>query len=238
MTFSAIAHCRRTGQFGVGIATYSPNVGMRCPVVVPGRGAASLQAVANPIMLGPTARLLEGCASAEKVVRELRDADPWPEYRQIAVVDVYGRAHAVTGKENPAWAGHEIGDGWAVAGNVLAGPGVIQAMAASMASTGDLPLAERLVRALEAARDAGGQPEGQNSAALKVCDHRPFPVVDLRVDLHDTPEAELRRLWDWHAPMVPYYLERAALPKVPRWWQWRQERVPGWVPRHLRAKGG
>ena len=58
------------------------------------------------------------------------------------------------------------------------------------------------------------------------------------VDLHDTPEAELRRLWDWHAPMVPYYLERAALPKVPRWWQWRQERVPGWVPRHLRAKGG
>jgi uncharacterized Ntn-hydrolase superfamily protein len=61
-----------------------------------------------------------------------------------------------------------------------------------------------------------------------------FPLVDLRVDLHDVPEAELRRLWDWYAPMVPYYVERAFSPNVPRWWQWRMDHVPGWTARHLR----
>ena len=235
MTYSVVAHCRRTGEFGVGIATYSPNVGVRCPVVVPGRGAASLQAVANPLLLDETARLIGQRYSAEKVLKELRDADPYPEYRQMSVVDVHGRAFAVTGKQNVPWAGHEIGDGWVCAGNVMVGPEVVAAMAQVMATTADLPLAERLMRTVEAGRDAGGQPEGQNSAALRVCDHRPFPLVDLRVDLHDAPEQELRRLWDWWAPMVPYYAERAMVPSVARWWQWRQDHVPGWIARHLRA---
>jgi uncharacterized Ntn-hydrolase superfamily protein len=97
----------------------------------------------------------------------------------------------------------------------------------------DQVLAERLVRAVEAGRDAGGQPEGQNSAALLVYGDQPFPVVDLRVDLHDEPEAELRRLWDWFSPMVPYYVQRAIKP-VPRWWQWRMDHVPGWTARHLK----
>ena len=95
------------------------------------------------------------------------------------------------------------------------------------------PLAERLMRAVEAGRDAGGQPEGQNSAALLVHGAEPFPLVDLRVDLHDQPEAELRRLWDWFRPMVPYYVQRALTPTVPRWWQWRMDHVPGWRARHL-----
>jgi uncharacterized Ntn-hydrolase superfamily protein len=93
------------------------------------------------------------------------------------------------------------------------------------------------VRAAEAGRDAGGQPEGQNSAALLVYAEHNFALVDLRVDLHDAPEAELRRLWDWYKPMVPYYVERAYSANVPRWWQWRMERVPGWTARHLRKQG-
>ena len=234
MTYSISARCPRTGEYGVGIATYSPNVGVRCPVVVANRGAGSMQAVANPLLLPMARRLMEQGLSAEKIVAELQSSDPYPQSRQIAVVDVYGRAHAFTGEKNPKWCGHVLGDGYAVAGNVLASEGVVKAMAKAFEDSAAEPLAERLVRAVEAGRDAGGQPEGQNSAALLVYGQHPFPIVDLRVDLHDTPEAELRRLWDWFRPMVPYYVERALSPAVPRWWQWRMDHVPGWVARHLR----
>lgn len=234
MTFSVVARCPTSGQYGVGIATYSPNVGARCPLVVPAKGAASIQAVANPQLNLIAADLIGRGLSAKKVVHELLDSDPHPESRQIAVVDVYGQAHAATGAANPAWAGHHVGEGYVCAGNVLAGEQVVAAMARAFEADPALPLAERLVRAVEAGRDAGGQPEGQNSAALLVFDRYPFAIVDLRVDLHDAPEAELRRLWDWYAPMVPYFIERSLKTKVPRWWQWRQDHVPGWIPRHLR----
>lgn len=233
MTYSIVARCPRSGEYGVGIATYSPNVGVRCPVVVPQRGAASVQAVANPWLLPMVRRLMDSALSAEKIVAELLAADPYPQSRQIHVVDVYGRAHAFTGERNPAWCGHHVGEGYSVAGNVLAGAGVVKAMAAAFEASADEPLAERLMRAVEAGRDAGGQPEGQNSAALLVHGAEPFPLVDLRVDLHDQPEAELRRLWDWFRPMVPYYVQRALTPTVPRWWQWRMDHVPGWRARHL-----
>lgn len=234
MTFSIVARCARTGQFGVAVATYSPNVGVRCPLAVPGRGAASLQAVASPLMMPLAARLLAESRSAKNVVEELLAADGSPESRQILVVDARGRAHAVTGSRNPSWAGHHVGAGFACAGNVLAGAQVVDAIAGAFEADPADELAERLVRAIEAGRDAGGQPEGQNSSAIVVYDRHPFPIVDLRVDLHDAPEAELRRLWDWWRPMVPYYVERAFSPEVPRWWQWRMDHVPGWVARHLR----
>ena len=233
MTYSIVARCPRSGEYGVGIATYSPNVGVRCPVVVPQRGAASVQAVANPWLLPMARQLMASALSAEKIVAELLAADPYPQSRQIHLVDVYGRAFAFTGERNPAWCGHHVGDGYSVAGNVLAGADVVKAMAAAFEASADEPLAERLVRAVEAGRNAGGQPEGQNSAALLVHGAEPFPLVDLRVDLHDQPEAELRRLWDWFRPMVPYYVQRALTPTVPRWWKWRMDHVPGWRARHL-----
>lgn len=234
MTFSVVAHCRASGQYGVAIATYSPNVGARCPLVVPGRGAAAVQAVANPELMNQARELIARGLSADKVIAELGGGDPQPEHRQLVVVDVYGRAAARTGQHNPAWCGHRVGAGVACAGNVLAGPQVVDAMFDAFHADTTQPLAERLVRALEAGRGAGGQPEGQTSAALLVADHRPYPLVDLRVDLHDQPEAELRRLWDWWAPMVPYYARRAVDASVPRWWQWREDHVPGWIARHRR----
>jgi uncharacterized Ntn-hydrolase superfamily protein len=233
MTFSIVARCPRTGEYGVGIATYSPNVGVRCPVVVPQRGAASLQAVANPYLLPIAQKLIASALTAEKIVSELLASDPRPESRQILVVDVYGRSFAYTGEKSPAWAGHITGDGYAVAGNVLASEAVVTAMAKAFEDSLHETLAERLMRSVEAGRDAGGQLEGQNSSALLVYGEQPFPIVDLRVELHDQPEAELRRIWDWFSPMVPYYVQRAIVP-VPRWWQWRMDHVTGWIPRHLR----
>ena len=234
MTYSIVAHCKKTGQYGVGIATYSPNVGARCPVVVPGKGAGSFQAVANPQLNNIARKLIDDGLSAEKIVSELLAGDRYPDYRQIAVVDIYGRAHAVTGARNPAWCGHHIGEGYVCSGNVLASEKVVSSMVLAFETSADESLAERLVRAVEAGRDAGGQNEGQNSSALLVYGQYNFPVVDLRVDLHDSPEAELRRLWNWYAPMVPYYVQRSYTPNVPRWWQWRRDNVPGWIPRHLR----
>lgn len=234
MTYSIVAHCRRTGQYGVAVATYSPVVGARCPVIVPGRGAASVQAVAGAELTRLAAKLIADGLSAEAVVQSLRAADPYPDYRQLIVVDCYGSGAGSTGARNPNWAGHHVGDGYACAGNVMVGEQVVSAIARAFEAEPRLDLAERLMRAIEAGRDAGGQPEGQNSASSQVAGAHHALLVDLRVDLHDTPEAELRRLWDWFAPMVPYYAQRLMDPTVPRWWQWRQERVPGWIPRHLR----
>ena len=236
MTYSIVARCARTGQLGVGVATYSPNVGARCPLVVPGKGAASIQAVANPQLNLVAAKLLGEGHSAEQTVAKLLASDTHPDYRQMAVVDGEGRAHAVSGSRNPAWAGHRIGAGYVASGNVLAGAQVVDAIAEKFEFEAGRDLAERLVRAIEAGRDAGGQPEGQNSAALLVYGEHSFPVVDLRVELNDAPEAELRRLWDWFAPMVPYYVRRSYSPDVPRWWQWRMDHVPGWTARHLVEK--
>lgn len=236
MTFSIVARCARTGEYGVGVATYSPNVGARCPLVVPGKGAVSIQAVANPQLNLIAAKLVEAGLSAEKIVAELLSGDPDPDYRQIAVVDIHGRSHAATGARNPAWAGHRVGEGYVCSGNVLAGEQVIAAMARAFEESDGESLAERMVRAVEAGRDAGGQPEGQTSAALLVYGQHSFPIVDLRVELDDAPEAELRRLWDWYAPMVPYYVQRSYTPNVPRWWQWRMDNVPGWKPRHLSSR--
>jgi len=236
MTFSIVAHCRRTGEYGVCVATYSPNVGARCPVVVPRKGAASIQAVASPQLIALAVKLLQADLPANTICGELLAGDTWPQLRQLAVVDSAGQAYAVTGARNPQWAGHHLGEGFVCAGNVLAGKQVVEAMAQVFLASASETLAERLVRAVEAGRDAGGQPEGQNSSALLVYGEHSFPIVDLRVDLHDAPEAELRRLWDWYAPMVPYYVRRAYTPEVPRWWRWRVEHVPGWQPRHLAKK--
>ena len=156
MTFSIVARCPRTGEYGVGIATYSPNVGVRCPVVVPQRGAASLQAVANPYLLPIAQKLIASALTAEKIVSELLASDPRPESRQILIVDVYGRSFAYTGEKSPVWAGHITGDGYAVAGNVLASEAVVTAMAKAFEDSLNETLAERLMRSVEAGRDAGG----------------------------------------------------------------------------------
>lgn len=232
MTYSIVARCPKTGQFGIGIATYSPSVGARCPVVGP-MGAASLQSLPMPALNGLAARLMAEYRAAESIIAELLASAPDPDSRQISVVDANGRAHAVTGSRNPTWAGHKIGEGYAAAGNVLAGAQVVDAIAGAFEASSGEDLAERLMRAVEAGRDAGGQPEGQNSASLVVYGREPYALADLRVDLHDSPEAELRRLWDWFRPMVPYYAKRAVSASMPRWWQWRMEHVPGWTARHL-----
>ncbi|MFZ5782855.1 MAG: DUF1028 domain-containing protein [Pseudomonadota bacterium] len=235
MTYSIVARCPRTGQYGVAVATYSPMVGSTVPLVVAGRGAVAYQVVASPIHRALAGQLLATGASADGVLAELAAKDPFWQSRQVTLVDAFGGVAGFTGANAPLHCGHKLGAGYAVAGNVLTETCLDDTWRAfSATQDSDLPLAERLLRGIEAGARSGGQPEGLTSAALLVQGHEPFPEVDLRVDVHDTPVKELRRIWEFVRPLLPYYLQRKMDPAgLPRWWQKRMELAPGWKPNHL-----
>lgn len=235
MTYSIVARCPQTGQYGVGVATYSPLVGSAVPLVVGGRGAVAYQLVASPIHRALAGQLLATGASAAGVLAELSVKDPYWQSRQVTLVDVLGGVAGFTGANAPKQCGHKLGDGFAVAGNVLTET-CLDDTWREFSSTLDsgLSLAERLLRGLEAGARSGGQPEGLTSAAVLVQGAEPFPIVDLRVDVHDAPVKELRRIWEFVRPLQGYYLQRKTDPAgLPRWWQKRMEAVPGWKPNHL-----
>ena len=171
--------------------------------------------------LGPMAlRLLDLGYKAPGAIEALVQMDAYPEYRQLAIVDDDGHAAARTGTQNKDWSGHRTGDGYVVLGNYLTSERTIDAMEAAFLADPDEDLEERLLRAIEAGRDAGGQVGGQRSAALLVYDEKDFSRVNLRADLHDEPVAELRRIFDIYRPAIPYYDQRQVDPRVPGLDEW------------------
>lgn len=177
----------------------------------------SLQAHADPRLLDLGLRLIDFGYSPQRVIDELAANDPYWEYRQIAILFLDGRSSSVTHDKAIPWAGHVGGDDFVATGNVLVGEGVVDAMATSFRSTADQELEDRLLIALEAGVAAGGQPDGLNSAAMRVIGQESIPLLDLRVDMHDAPVAELRNLFEFHRPLIPYYLMKALDPSsVPR----------------------
>jgi uncharacterized Ntn-hydrolase superfamily protein len=226
-TFTIIGRCAVTQKLGLATATRSLAVGARVPHVRARVGAVAIMAIADA-RLGHTAlRLLEAGYKAPAVVDELVRADPYAEYRQLGVVDADGFASARTGQHNRDWAGHHVGDGCIALGNVLRGEHVLAAMEAAYQRDAGEALEERLLRGLEAGRDAGGQHGGQRSAALLVYDDRPFAHVDLRVDVHAEPVGELRRVFDVYRPCIPYYNLRQVDARVPPLDDWLTQRGGG-----------
>lgn len=222
-TFTIIARCEHTQMLGLAMATSSPCAGVRCPLIQTGLGALSVQAVSNPRMRMLAMKLLEMGHPAQGVLKSLENSDPFIEYRQIGVVDADGRVAVRTGQKNIPWAGHFEGKGYLVMGNALSGEQVIRTMADSFEKSKERSFDERLLSAIEAGRDAGGQPEGQTSAALLVYDRQPYPYLDLRVDVHEEPVRELRRIFDWFNPLIPYYNMRSVEPRVPRYKDWLRQ---------------
>jgi uncharacterized Ntn-hydrolase superfamily protein len=219
-TFTAIGRCPRTGRLGIATTTRSLAVGARVPHVRARLGAVAIMAIADA-RLGQTAlRLLETGYKAPAVIEQLVQADPHAEYRQLGVLDADGFGAARTGRMNRDWAGHRVGEHHVVLGNVLVGPQVLDAMERAFLADPGEDLEERLLRAIEAGRDAGGQHGGQRSAALLVHDDRPFAHVDLRVDVHDEPVGELRRVFDVYRPAIPYYNLRQVDARVPPLDEW------------------
>ena len=222
-TFTVIGRCEKTGMLGIGMATSSPAVGSRCPFIKPGLGAVSVQAIAAPKVGMLAVNLLGQGHSAQGVLNILKDSDPYIDYRQIGIIDSDGRIAVMTGKNNFQWAGHIVGKSYIAMGNVLAGEHVVKAIASAYEKGANEALEERLMAAIEAGRDAGGQPEGQTSAHLLVYDRQPYPYVDLRVDAHTEPVGELRRIFNWFKPLIPYYSMRSVDPRIPRYKDWLKE---------------
>lgn len=235
MTYSIVAKCARTGQYGVAVSTYSPRTGVTVPLVIPNRCAVAFQSIPNPDLRDYAGDLLAKGAGADGVLKQLETVDRFWQTRQVSIVDSSGHAAAFTGSKAPQVAEHKLGPGFAVAGNIVTKVCVSDTYASfDETRDSDLPLAERLVRGLEAGARSGGQAEGLTSAALLVYDRYSFPIVDLRVDVHDTPVIELRRIFEFTRPLEDYYIQRSADPTgLKRWWEFRMQACPGWKPNHL-----
>lgn len=196
MTWSIVARDPESGAFGVAAATKFFAVGALCPYARSGVGALATQALVNPTFGPRGLRLLAEGRPAAAVVETLIAADDGRETRQLHVLDGNGGLAAHTGKDCIDWCGHLGGDGFSVAGNMLAGPRVIETTAAAYRAAAGQSFAERLIRALEAGQAAGGDKRGQQSAALLIYNGEDYPYLDLRVDDHAEPLVELRRLYD------------------------------------------
>jgi len=200
MTYSIVARDSKTGEMGVAVQSHYFSVGSIVTWAKAGVGAVATQAMAE-ISYGPLGlQLMAAGKSAPETLASLLRGDPKRESRQVAMVDAAGRVAAHTGSKCIPYAGHVLGDQVSCQGNIMRKETVWNAMHKSYVKNGRLPLAERLVAALEAGEEAGGDARGKQSAAILVVAPKLFPndwsgrLVELRVEDHPTPVPELKRL--------------------------------------------
>lgn len=214
MTFSLLARCARTGQFGMVISSSSPAVAARCAHARAGVGVAATQNITDPA-LGP--RLLDlmeqGASAPEAMARVLAEA-PFVDYRQLMCIDRAGRVASHSGaKTLGVWALAE-GAGVVAGGNLLAGPGVPAAMVAGFEAAGG-DFGDRLVAALQAGAAAGGEAGPVHSAGLLIVDRESWPLASLRCDWDEAarPIEAVARAWAVYAPQMAAYVQRARDPR-------------------------
>jgi uncharacterized Ntn-hydrolase superfamily protein len=205
MTFTVIGRCGRTGKLGYAQATGTPAIGRRAVRVIPGKAVVVVQAGHNHYLMQIAEELARAGFGARRIFDALLSSDPFSAQRQLMYIEHGSAGVAVTGNQARPWCGHVEGDDFAVAGNVLAGEKVVTSMAQAFKSSAGRGLEERLLLALEAGRDAGGQADGERSAALFVTGAHPYPLFDLRVDVAKEPTGELRKAYEWYKPLAPFY---------------------------------
>jgi uncharacterized Ntn-hydrolase superfamily protein len=194
MTWSIIARDGVTGQFGIAVATKFFAVGARVPHIAAGIGGVATQALINPYYGIDGVKLLREGKSPQDIVTALLAGDSGRESRQLHIMDAHGRIAAHTGKDCVDWCGHVTGDGFSIAGNMLARAQVLDDTAKAYAANDKLPFAQRLLAAMRAGEAAGGDKRGKQSAALLIHDKDEWAALDLRVDDHADPLTELDRL--------------------------------------------
>jgi uncharacterized Ntn-hydrolase superfamily protein len=194
MTWSIIAR-DDAGRFGIAIASCFLAVGALCAHTRRGVGAVATQALVNPLYGPEGLRRLVAGEAPDDVVSALIGADAGREQRQVHVLGAAGPGAAHTGSECIDWCGHRLLDGFSVAGNMLAGPAVVEASAQAFLDGAGRPLAERLLAALAAGDAAGGDKRGKQAAALRIHAGQDHLELDLRVDDHAEPVTELQRLY-------------------------------------------
>ena len=198
-TFSIVAYDPEKQEWGVGVASKYLAVGSAVPFAQAGVGAVATQAAVR-VTWGPQGlELLAKGNTAEETIKALTDADEAAEFRQLGVVDAKGNVASFTGKKCNTYAGHKTGTNYACQGNLLAGEQVITDMAKAFEEAKG-PLDWRIMTALEAADQAGGDKRGKQSAAVLVVRAGAGPnrfgdrLIDLRVDDHKDPIPELARI--------------------------------------------
>lgn len=219
MTFSIVARCQRTGMLGVGTSSKALAAGGIVPYCRAGVGAIASQSFANPYLGIDGLALLEQGLTAARALDRLVEGDRGRDVRQLAIVDRDGHTTAYTGERCIPWAGQVEGGGYVCLGNILAGEEVVKAMAGAFEASIEEELPERLLRALEAGQEAGGDRRGRQSAGIYVVHTEEYPFCDLRVDDHPDPILELRRVFGvFQREEIPF------LPLMPR----RDDFTPEW----------
>jgi uncharacterized Ntn-hydrolase superfamily protein len=194
MTWSIIARDKTTGQIAIAVATKFFAVGALVPHIAAGIGGVATQALVNPYYGIDGVKLLREGRSPADIVAALIAPDSGRESRQLHIMDAQGRVAAHTGRECVDWCGHVSGDGFSIAGNMLAGARVLDDTARVYTANETLPFAQRLIAAMKAGEAAGGDKRGKQSAALLIHGEEEWPDLNLRVDDHADPLAELERL--------------------------------------------
>jgi len=213
MTFSIIARCAETGQFGIAISSSSPAVASRCAFARAGAGVVASQNITDP-RLGPAGLdLLQSGATAAQCVDILVRRSPHAAFRQLVVLDGAGNAALWSGEHTLGCHATAKAANVAAAGNLLAHDGIPAAMVAAFAAQdSSTTLGDRLVRSLAAGHAAGGEAGPVRSAGMLVVDRESWPLVDLRVDWDDTPIERLSALWDVWKPQMHDYVTRCLNP--------------------------
>lgn len=217
MTFSIVAWCARTNQVGVAAATAVQAVGKLACHAIANVGAIASQAMTNPYLAYDGLRLLERGVSAQDALQRVMASDADAHKRQVGVIDVHGRSAAWTGADAISWAGHLAGRHCSIQGNRLAGPQVLERALASMHSTEHLDLAERLTIALLAGDAAGGDLQGERSVNVLVFSSEEYALCDIRIDDHEAPMDELRRLFNvYQTKILPIVRDLPKRSDIPR----------------------
>jgi uncharacterized Ntn-hydrolase superfamily protein len=212
MTFSIAARCVRTGRFAVAVASSSPAVAARCAYARAGIGAATTQNVTDP-RLGPQALDLMALGATATVARDiLVGTTPHIAHRQLTMIDAQGRTAVFSGSGTLGVHAEAQGRDVVSAGNLLANPGVPQAIVTAFEASAGPDLGDRVIAAMTAGLLAGGEAGPIHSAGLQIVGEVSWPIVDLRVDWHDAPIAELGRIWGIYKPQMDAYVTRALNP--------------------------
>jgi uncharacterized Ntn-hydrolase superfamily protein len=212
MTFSLVGRCPDTGMLGVVVTSSSVCVASRCGWARAGVGAAATQNITDPRLGKLGLDLLQQGHGAASAMSQMVAAGRFPEYRQLTIVDADGAVAHHSGAKTLGTHGTATGDGCVAAGNLLSSERVPQAMVEAFHGAAGHHMAERLLAAVEAGLAAGGEVGPVRSVGMTVVDRWPWPIVDLRVDWHEEPIAELRRVWDVYRPQMTDYLTRALNP--------------------------
>ena len=215
-TFSIVARDPLTNNLGIAVSTKVPAVGSLCPFIEHGVGAVATQAWVNP-SLGPAvlAKIKSGL-NALDALNQVMTLELDPQLRQVGVVDFNGASASYTGLDNDSWAGHANGTNYSIQGNMLINKNTVLAMEKTFLNAQNASLSERLLLALESGQNAGGDKRGRQSAALLVRNGEVFPLVDLRVDEHENPVIELRRVYEIAKVELFPFLKVLPTPLNPR----------------------